>query len=155
MACNISPPIFFLLVSSMLSLSCVMAQDRVNKVCEKTSNPGFCVAVLRSDHRSATAYYTGLGHIAINLAVSSIVATFKKIQVLSVTRGLNLILKKPLDSCFADYANTSDILANASEYLNKKAYKSLHIWLWRFSSSSYWSVRSRVQSTQAALPIPS
>ncbi|KAG5525995.1 hypothetical protein RHGRI_032327 [Rhododendron griersonianum] len=124
MACNISPPIFFLLVSSMLSLSCVMAQDRVNKVCAKTSNPGFCVAVLRSDRRSATADYTGLGHIAINLAVSSIVATFKKIQVLSVTRGLNPILKKPLDSCFADYAKTSDILANARFKALKPRYQS-------------------------------
>ncbi|KAH7842397.1 hypothetical protein Vadar_004889 [Vaccinium darrowii] len=96
MACNISP-IFFL-----LSLSCVMAQDALNKVYAKTINPGFCFSVLRSDRRSATVDYTGLGYIAIDLATSSITSTYDKLMVLdTVTR--NPGFKEHLGFCIQEY----------------------------------------------------
>ncbi|KAH7844913.1 hypothetical protein Vadar_033001 [Vaccinium darrowii] len=126
MACNVSPPIFFLLVSSLLSLSCVMAQDALNKVCAKTINPGVCFSVLRSDRRSATVDYTGLGYIAIDLGTSSITSTYNKLMVLDrVTR--NPGFKEHLGFCIQEFESVVDSCSDAREFSTKKAYKGMYI----------------------------
>ncbi|KAH7844413.1 hypothetical protein Vadar_027744 [Vaccinium darrowii] len=113
---------FFLLVSLLLSSSCVMAMfDLVDKVCIENRSPPLCRAVLRSDARSATSDLTGLGYIALDLTRKHVTAVRDYIKTL-IAQNQDPGLKEPLEFCLQKYNESLDACARAEPSLGDRYY---------------------------------
>ncbi|EYU42493.1 hypothetical protein MIMGU_mgv1a020373mg [Erythranthe guttata] len=88
----------------------------VEKLCNKTLNPSFCTAVLRSNHRSQNASAFDLAILVVDLALANATATIAKIHSLYRSEA-NASLKYYFALCEAYYEESLVFLGVAREHL--------------------------------------
>ncbi|KAK3042224.1 hypothetical protein RJ639_001344 [Escallonia herrerae] len=102
------------------------ADDLIGEVWSKTRNPSFCVQALKSDPRSGSADFHGLGQISIDLEQASATATSGLIDLL-IKQTNDPKLRERYKSCSENYSDAIGDLGEAKGFLNSSDYGSVNI----------------------------
>ncbi|XP_054793752.1 pectinesterase inhibitor-like [Prosopis cineraria] len=96
----------------------VSANDLIDQVCQKTSNPSLCESTLKSDPESVGADTKGLAHIMCDKSLDNANETLNRVIPELVGKAREKAVADKLQSCRLIYAVTVTGISSAARQLD-------------------------------------
>ncbi|KAK1592983.1 hypothetical protein Q3G72_033896 [Acer saccharum] len=118
--------LFMIMTPSLARLHVQVSSGEINDICSKTFNPSYCVELLKSTPKTATADLKGLAKIILDLARSNATKTLDQIHSL-IPKTTDHRLKESYQACSEHYDNAIGDLNEAESDFKQGDYFGMNI----------------------------